>query len=164
MEKLSSLKEGAAWAENQSTLNKIGEENGKMTFDGQPVGGSVKTNSMFLEVLTDVDIQEGYGSDLIGLMYPTENEKYPLGENSVIIDVGIVLFDGTEIRSSQFPKIENFGADAIHNVFAAPQFDEKFGAYVFFRIFKENISELALWQTITNMNYSGVNVYYLGGN
>lgn len=42
MEKLTPLKEGTAWARNQSTLNKLGETDGNLTFDGKPVGMSTE--------------------------------------------------------------------------------------------------------------------------
>lgn len=42
MENLVTLKEGTAWADNQSTLDKIGEKDGELTFDGKEIGGAAE--------------------------------------------------------------------------------------------------------------------------
>lgn len=37
MERLTTLKEGAAWAKNQAVLNEISEENGQLTYKGKTI-------------------------------------------------------------------------------------------------------------------------------
>ncbi|MBQ3045126.1 MAG: hypothetical protein IJD49_04155 [Clostridia bacterium] len=140
-------------AEHRAEVNKALEEVGGFT-----------VNSMFLEAMTGVDIFDGYGNDIIGLMYPAADGAMPCGNDAVILDVGIVLQDGGEIRASQFPQSANFGADAVHHIFHMPQLDNEFGTYVLFRIVKDNYQGNELCGKLLTGEYSGVKIYYLGGN
>ena len=150
--------------QNAEVLNALADNNGSLTYNGNPIGGSLQINSMFLEVGTGVDIYEGYGNDIIGLMYPAADDAMPCSNDAVILDVGIVLQNGSEIRASQFPQSANFGADAVHHIFPMSQIDNEFSAYVLFRVVKDNYQANELCGKLLAGEYSGVKIYYLGGN
>lgn len=153
---------GEVLATQNDVASRVAEHRAEVNEALEEVGGFT-VNSMFLEAFTGVDIFDGYGNDIIGLMYPAADGAMPCGNDAVILDVGIVLQDGGEIRASQFPQSANFGADAVHHIFHMPQIDYEFGAYVLFRIVKDNYQGNELCGKLLTGEYSGVKIYYLGG-
>ena len=91
MEKLTTLREKSAWANNQTTLNKIGEDNGQLTFDGKPVGGATVTRPTNQKVITKNDgtIELSYDGDVVYGFFWDEDTDIPA--ETEIADVELIV-------------------------------------------------------------------------
>lgn len=90
MEKLTTLKEKSAWASNQTVLNKIGEDNGQLTFEGNPVGGKPPRPTA-QKVFTKEDgiLEITYTSNVVYGYLVNEDKDIPTGTE--IADVELIV-------------------------------------------------------------------------
>ena len=140
MEKLTTLKEKSAWANNQTTLNKIGEDNGQLTFDGKPVGGATVTRPTDQKEITKNDgtIELSYDGDVVYGLFWDEDTDIPA--ETEIADVELIV----DTVNTEYCSIKDwFKIDSSPAVSMVDKvvFNEGF-AYVFFAVFCPMTSEI----------------------
>lgn len=131
------------------------------------IGGSSETTTikvMPFPQYDNSDIMSGYSSnEIIGFIFDSEDmTKNPLHENAIVVDVGIVLNDDTEIRRNQMWKADAFGSSIIE-ICSTSVYDDTYCYPVFRAIDVVNTTAFnhPLFDTIMNDGYKQLNVYYI---
>lgn len=122
-EQLSPIKQSTAYAKNQATLNKLGEENGNLTFDGKPVGGVEKrpTAEYTYDFIEDYRMYYTGESQSISLYIPeeesTDAEKALIGKEIADVEFErstgewILLKNASEVDLIPFVSMLNHVAE-----------------------------------------------------
>lgn len=97
MEKLTSLKEKSAWANNQTTLNKLGETDGNLTFNGKPVGMSTERPTDVADFDTTGNLYVAADDDVLRIGLWNEDPRLPIGTEIQKIEI---MVDG--VNNNEF--------------------------------------------------------------
>lgn len=107
---------------NYVVLNKLGDSNGNLTYDGKAVGGLVLHSKYYSNDLTNGVVGAGIGS------YDAFLEVFePLPDNAIIYDIGI-WYEKTDGVAKEYKDIELYTSELISSngsfeIFANPIFD-----------------------------------------
>ena len=108
--------------ENAETLNKFGDSNGSLTYDGKAVGGLVLKSKYYSNDFTNGIVDAGVGSydAFLGILEP-------LPDNAIIYDIGI-WYEKTDGEAKEYKDIELYTLELISSagsfeIFANPIFD-----------------------------------------
>lgn len=151
---------------NSKVLDNLADSNGELTYKGNPIGGSgsPKIKVMSFPQMVSSDIYLGYNNtEIIGFIYYNNEDmsKNPLPENAIVVDVGIVLNDDTEIRKNQMCTDDYFG-DTLVEIFNTPVYNPNY-CYPVFRA--TDYSGVTFSQPIMDIvqsdGYKQLNVYYI---
>lgn len=127
------------------------------------IGGSTAIKVMSFAQYDNSDIMEGHSvNEIIGFIFDSEDmSKNPLPENAIVVDVGIVLNDDTEIRKNQMWNPSAFGS-AIAEICNTPVYDETY-CYPVLRVVDTGKASFTqpLFGTIMSDGYKQFNVYYI---
>lgn len=150
--------------ENAYVLEKLADDNGTLKYNGNPIGGSTEIKVKSFPAFEASDIYDGdTNKDVVGLLYKTNETENPLPENSIVVDVGIVLTDGVEIKRSQMRGSNGFDFSVVE-LYNVPSYDEIYEAFLAFRVINlgTSIQNTPLYETILmGEGYSHINIYYI---
>ena len=120
-ELISTMNEGVLLAANQDVLNKLGDSNGSLTYDGKVVGGLVLKSRYYSNDWTNGIVDSGIGSydAFLGIFEP-------LPDNAIIYDIGI-WYEKTDGEVKEYKGIELYTSELISSdgsfeIFANPNF------------------------------------------
>lgn len=154
MEKLSSLKEATAWSDNQNVLNKIGEENGSLTYKGKPIGTPLKSKIYTIDVDSAISL-DATGSGNIEF-YISE----PL-ENALLVDIRFT-YKGEEKGVADFLFDTTINGQDILEIF--PIVNNEYGMVARIVSNSNNPSELTKQIQEHQMPITAFTLYYLETN
>jgi len=127
------------------------------------IGGSTAIKVMSFPQLNNSDITNGHSvNEILGFIFDSEDmSKNPLPENAIVVDVGIVLNDDTEIRRNQMWNSSAFGS-AIVEICNTPVYDETY-CYPVLRVVDTGKASFTqpLFETLMSDGYKQFNVYYI---
>lgn len=110
---------------NIETLNKLGDSNGSLTYNGKAVGGLVLHSKYYSNDLTNGVVDVGLGS------YDAFLEVFePLPDNAIIYNIGI-WYEKTDGEAKEYKDIELYTSELISSVgsfeiFGNPIFDSDY--------------------------------------
>lgn len=126
-------------------------------------GSTTTIKVMSFPQFDNSDIMTGYSvNEIIGFIYDSEDmTKNPLPENAVVVDIGIVLNDDTEIRKNQMWNVNAF-CGAVIEICNTSVYDETY-CYPVIRVINPTASTFnyPLFETIMSDGYKQLNVYYI---
>lgn len=160
MEKLTPLKEGTAWAKNQSTLNKLGETDGNLTFDGKPVGTSAERPTAQKEITQDDTnfgfITEGVSGGNLYVSFIEEDADFPIGTE--IVDIEVICDGIADGEYSSLKDMYQYGKTPYIPLANKVYLDEAYGYILSAIYFPKNYNDVA--QKLSNFEWTSARITY----